>query len=303
MQDRKIYEEMSSIIGEALITRDVRMKDFTSIKTGGNARFMVAPDTSEKIRLIIKYLSDEQVPYLIIGNSTNLLFPDGGYEGVVIRIGPKLSKVGIKGNTVMSQAGASLASVASKALEESLSGLEFASGIPGTVGGGVAMNAGAYGGEMSQVVAETECITSKGEQIRLMGKDHEFAYRHSRIQAESLIVTVVTMILKMGDRNEIRSKMTEMNARRRDKQPLDMPSAGSVFKRPDGFYTGQLIQECGLKGYTIGGAQVSDKHCGFIVNLGNATSQDVLDLIKYVQKEVYDKKGVLLEPEVKIIGG
>lgn len=303
MLNKEIYDEMASILGETHISRDVPMKDFTSFRTGGNASFMVEPDTSDKIRRIVQYLSEKQLPYYIIGNGTNMLFPDDGYEGVVIRIGSQYGKIGINGTVVTAQAGASLAAIASKTLEEGLTGFEFASGIPGTVGGGVVMNAGAYGGEMSQVVLETACIDSRGDPARLQGEDHGFGYRRSRIQADGLIATEVTMAFEKGDRDEVRRKMAELNARRRDKQPLNLPSAGSVFKRPEGYYSGQLIQECGLKGHTIGGAQVSDKHCGFIVNIGNATSRDILDLIECVRKTVYEKKGVLLEPEVKIIGG
>ncbi|NLW03274.1 MAG: UDP-N-acetylmuramate dehydrogenase [Clostridiaceae bacterium] len=294
---------MVSILGEDSVARNVSMKEYTSIRTGGEARYLAEPATTEEVIKILQYLRENRQNFYVMGNGTNLVFPDSGYDGVVIRIGSKLSRIGHEGNRIMAQAGASLAAVSNMALDAGLKGFEFASGIPGTIGGAVAMNAGAYDGEMSHVVAETLCVDDKGRLIRLKGKEHAFGYRKSRIQTDGLVVLEVTLELTPGDKSCIKRRMEDFNGRRREKQPLNMPSAGSVFKRPEGYYAGQLIQECGLKGYTIGGAQVSDKHCGFIVNLGNATSQDVLDLIRYVRKTVYEKTGILLEPEVRIIGG
>jgi len=294
---------MVSILGEGSVARDVPMKEYTSIRTGGKARFFVEPDTTEKVLEILGYLREKNIDFYVMGNGTNLIFPDSGYDGVVIRIGGKLSRICHEGNRITAQAGASLTAVSARALEAGLEGFEFASGIPGTIGGAVAMNAGAYDGEMSHVVAETLCVDEKGEIIRLKGEEHAFGYRKSRIQTDGLVVLDVTLQLRPGDRAEIKRRMDDFNGKRQEKQPLNMPSAGSVFKRPEGNFAGKLIQECGLKGYTIGGAQVSDKHCGFIVNLGNATSKDVLDLIRYVRKTVYEKTGIMLEPEVRIIGG
>jgi len=303
LHDNAVFRDLISILGEAHVAQNVPMKEHTSIRTGGPARFFAEPDTVETVLGLLQYLRKRNISHYIMGNGTNVLFPDEGYEGVVIRIGNKISRITLEDNCITAQAGASLAAVSNKAFEASLEGLEFAFGIPGTVGGAVAMNAGAYGGEMSQVVTETLCVNGQGELIRLKGDEHEFGYRKSRIQTDALVVLEATMVLQPGDQTEIKNRMADFNSRRREKQPLNLPSAGSVFKRPEGFYAGQLIQECGLKGYTIGGAQVSDKHCGFIVNLGNATSRDVLELIKLVRKTVYEKTGVLLEPEVRIIGG
>lgn len=303
MDDNAVFRDLVSIVGEAHVAKNVPMKEYTSIRTGGPARFFAEPGTIETVLELLQYLRKRNINHYIMGNGTNLLFPDEGYEGVVIRIGNKLSRITLENNSITAQAGASLAAVSNRALEASLEGLEFASGIPGTIGGAVTMNAGAYGGEMSQVVAETLCVNGQGELVRLKGDEHGFGYRKSIIQTDALVVLETTMVLRHGDQAEIKNRMADFNSRRREKQPLNLPSAGSVFKRPEGFYAGQLIQECGLKGYTIGGAQVSDKHCGFIVNLGNATSRDVLELIKLVRKTVFEKTGVLLEPEVRIIGG
>lgn len=303
MTNKDILSELASILGRGSVMADVPMKDVTSIRTGGNARYMAWPDSVEKIRLLMRFLVVNSLRYVIAGNCTNMIFPDEGYDGVVVRLGPKFSRIDVFGEQISAQAGAPLSAVASRALSECLTGFEFASGIPGTVGGAVTMNAGAYGGEMSQVVIRTTCLREDGELIVLEGEDHDFSYRHSRIMDGGLVALDVTLSLSRGNREEILSRMDDFNTRRREKQPLDLPSAGSVFKRPVGNFTGQLVQECGLRGFRIGGAQVSEKHCGFIVNLGNATSRDVLDLIELVKKTVFEKKGVLLEPEVRIIGG
>lgn len=303
MEDNAVFKDLVSILGEDLVARDVPMKEHTSIRTGGLARFFVEPDSVGKILALLQYLRESQLNHYVMGNGTNLLFPDSGYDGVVVRLGGRFSQVTLENEKITAQAGAYLAAVSARAVEASLEGFEFASGIPGTIGGAVAMNAGAYGGEMSQVVSETLCIDDQGELIRLKSDEHAFGYRQSRVQTDKLIVLETTLTLRKGDQAAIKSRMADFNSRRREKQPLNMPSAGSVFKRPEGHYAGKLIQDCGLKGYTIGGAQVSDKHCGFIVNLGNATSRDVLELIKFVRKTVYEKTGVLLEPEVRIIGG
>lgn len=303
MQETDIYSKLIAIYPHYAILSDVSMKEYTTMRVGGKADFMVLADSTENIRKSVSLLSSLNVPFLIMGNGSNLVFSDNGYHGVIIKIGPGISNVEVDGEFITAEAGASLASVANLAMENSLSGLEFAYGIPGTIGGAVYMNAGAYNGEMKQVIAETLCVDMKGQYITLKGDEHNFSYRHSRLQEEDLICLKVKLKLNRGDKNEIKKKMHELNARRREKQPLNYPSAGSIFKRPPGSFAGKLIDECGLRGYRIGGAQISDKHCGFIINTGNATASDVLALIRHVQETVYKSSGKLLELEVKIIGG
>lgn len=303
MQKTDIYDKLSAIYSPDAILSDVSMKDHTTMKVGGLADFMVLADSIENIRKSVNLLNSLNVPYLIMGNGSNLVFSDNGYHGVIIKISPGISKTEVDGDIITAEAGASLSSVANLAMENSLSGLEFAYGIPGTIGGAAYMNAGAYDGEMKQVIIESLCIDGKGEFVTLRGEEHNFSYRHSRIQDDGLICLKVKLKLNRGDKEAIRTKMTELSAKRREKQPLNFPSAGSVFKRPPDSFAGKLIDECGLRGYRIGGAQISDKHCGFIINTGNATASDVLALIKHVQETVYKNFGKLLELEVKIIGG
>ncbi len=297
-----IINELSEICGLDAVLQNVSLKDYTSIKVGGNADVIVLPDSIEKIKDCITLLRKKNITYMIKGNGSNLVFSDEGFRGVIIEVCSKLSKIEVDGKYMVAEAGALLSQAANRALAHSLTGLEFASGIPGTVGGAAFMNAGAYDGDMSGVIVETLNLDREGNFVTLKGEEHGFSYRNSKIQQNDLICLRVTMKLQRGNPEEIRAKMKDLNARRREKQPLDMPSAGSVFKRPPGHYAGKLIQDCGLKGFSIGGAQVSEKHCGFIVNTGNATAKDIVDLISYIQKTVYEKTGVLLEPEVRIIG-
>lgn len=297
-----IINELSEICGLDAVLQNVSLKDYTSIKVGGNADVIVLPDSIEKIKDCITLLRKKNITYMIKGNGSNLVFSDEGFRGVIIEVCSKLSKIEVDGEYMVAEAGALLSQAANRALAHSLTGLEFASGIPGTVGGAAFMNAGAYDGDMSGVIVETLNLDREGNFVTLKGEEHGFSYRNSKIQQNDLICLRVTMKLQRGNPEEIRAKMKDLNARRREKQPLDMPSAGSVFKRPPGHYAGKLIQDCGLKGFSIGGAQVSEKHCGFIVNTGNATAKDIVDLISYIQKTVYEKTGVLLEPEVRIIG-
>ena len=303
LQEIDIYSKLSSVYTKDLILSDVPMKEHTTMRVGGNADFMVLADSIENIRKSVDLLSSESIPFMIMGNGSNLVFSDDGYHGVIIKFGPGLSKTEVEGDIITAEAGASLASVANLAMENSLTGLEFASGIPGTIGGAAYMNAGAFDSEMKQVIIETLCIDREGRFITLRGDEHNFSYRHSRMQEEDLICLKIKLKLNKGDKEKIKTRMNELNARRREKQPLNYPSAGSVFKRPPGCFAGKLIDDCGLRGYRIGGAQVSDKHCGFIINTGNATASDVVALIKHVQETVYNNSGKLLELEVKIIGG
>lgn len=303
MQDIDIYNKLTTIFPRDVILSGVSMKDYTTMKVGGKADYMVLADSIENIQKCVSHLSSLNVPFLIMGNGSNLVFTDNGYHGVIIRIGPAISKTEVDGEIITAEAGALLSSVANLAMENSLTGLEFAFGIPGTIGGAAYMNAGAYDGEMKQVIIESLCIDKEGRYITLRGDEHNFSYRHSRMQDEDLICLKVKLKLNRGNKEEIKAKMAELSARRREKQPLTYPSAGSIFKRPPGAFAGKLIDDCGLRGYRIGGAQVSDKHCGFIINTGNATASDVLALIKHVQETVYKNFGKLLELEVKIIGG
>ncbi len=303
MQETDYYTELKAICSEDAISTDVPMNEHTSMRVGGYADVMITPPSMEMLQRCITFLHDRGLKFLIMGNGSNIIFPDEGYRGIIVKIGPKLSKIEVKDTIIEAEGGASLAAVANKALEHALTGLEFASGIPGSIGGAAYMNAGAYDGEMKQVVTETLCLDRKGRFVTLRGEEHDFSYRHSRIQDEGLTCIRVVLQLQPGDKKAIQEKMNDLNTRRRDKQPLNFPSAGSVFKRPIGYFAGKLIEDAGLRGFSIGGAQVSDKHCGFIVNTGTATSSDVVALIRYVQKTVYEKTGIMLEPEVKIIGG
>ena len=298
-----IYSMLKSICDSCTILRDVSMKEHTTMKVGGKATFMIIPESIDCIQKIITSLGSLNIPFMKIGNGSNLIFPDTGYNGVIVKIGSALSTINIQDNIIVAMAGASLANVAHQAMEHSLTGMEFASGIPGSIGGAVCMNAGAYDGEMKQVVVETLCLNKDGSLITLKDDEHNFSYRNSRIQDEGMTCLQVRIRLKKGIKEDIQAKINDLNSRRREKQPLNYPSAGSIFKRPPGSFAGKLIDDCGLRGSKIGGAQISDKHCGFIVNTGKATAEDIISLIEHVQNTVYKSYGVKLELEVKIVGG
>lgn len=274
------------------------MKKYTSFRIGGPAKFLVLPDSAEEIVSCIKVCRESKIPFFIVGNGSNILVSDDGFDGAVIKTS-QCSEFYFNNNKVYAQCGVSLARLARAALELSMSGLEFAAGIPGSLGGAIYMNAGAYGRSMQDVVREVEFISGNGEIC--ISEEHEFAYRSSRYQKNSVIITSARLELYPGSYDEIKSKMQELSEKRIKMQPLNMPSAGSVFKRPDGFFTGKLIEECGLKGYTIGGACVSEKHAGFIVNKGGASCCDVKELIEHIKSQVYEKFGVLLETEIKFL--
>ena len=277
------------------------MSRHTTLKLGGPADYLAFPRNEEEIAALFAEADRNGIPVTVIGHGSNLLVLDGGIRGLVISIGKNMRQITREGNILTVQAGAMLGSAAAEAAEAGLTGLEFASGIPGTVGGGVTMNAGAYGGEMAQVVTRVRAIRPDGEKVLLSGEEMEFGYRHSAVTEKNLIVTEVTFELQPGDRTEIRAKMSELNARRAEKQPLDVPSAGSTFKRPEGNYAAALIDQCGLKGYSVGGAMVSRKHAGFLVNTGTS-SRDFLELMRQVAGIVEERTGIRLEPEVRIIG-
>ena len=277
------------------------MSEYTTLKLGGPADYLVFPRSEEEINALFSEAGAYNLPVTVIGHGSNLLVLDGGIRGLVISIEKNMRKISREGNTITAQAGAMLGSAALEAADAGLSGLEFASGIPGTVGGGVTMNAGAYDGEMAQVVTKVRGIYPGGKPVTLSRKEMDFGYRHSAVTKKNIIVTEVTFELREGDPAEIRAKMSELNARRAEKQPLDVPSAGSTFKRPEGFYAAALIDQCGLKGYSVGGARVSMKHAGFLVNTGTS-SRDFLELMRKVQQMVEERVGVKLEPEIRIIG-
>lgn len=274
------------------------MAGHTTFRIGGPADCFVQLEDEEQLRKVRRYLGLAGVPFFVLGNGSNLLVDDAGYRGVVLQIGQKMSDISVQGCHIIAKAGATLRQVAVAALEHGLAGFEFASGIPGTVGGGVVMNAGAYGGEMSQVVNQVRVVSKEGESMELDNDTMEFRYRGSVIRGSAFTVTEVTFRLEPGDREAIRAKMEELAARRREKQPLEYPSAGSTFKRPEGHFAGKLIMEAGFAGYRIGGAQVSEKHCGFVINTGDATARDVQALIKEIQARVKERFRVDLEPEI-----
>lgn len=280
---------------------EAMLKDYTSFKIGGKADIMVFPDSTIKFSNIIKFVNDNCIPFLVIGKGSNLLISDKGFNGIVINTCRFDNIELVDENTIKCQSGVSLSRLCRFALENSLTGLEFAFGIPGTAGGAAYMNAGAYGGEMKDVLISCEHITKDGKIEEFIGDELDLSYRHSVYSDSSNTVLSLTLKLKKGDKNEIKAKMDELMGRRRDKQPLEYPSAGSTFKRPEGYFAGALIEQCKLKGYTVGGAQVSEKHAGFVVNIGNATAEDVLAVIDHCRETVLSETGVTLEPEVKII--
>lgn len=278
------------------------MKAHTSFRIGGPADILVIPSDANQLEKVVKEARTEGIPLTIIGNGSNVLVKDKGIRGVVVKLGNALRSMECRGDKLNAEAGVSLAAIANKAAACGLTGLEFAVGIPGSLGGAVFMNAGAYDGEMRKVVAQVTVLTVEGKIEVLSNEDLEFGYRHSSIQDNGAIIISVEMQLAIGDINEIRAKMADFTNRRTTKQPLDIPNAGSMFRRPPGYYAGTLIEEAGLKGYMVGDAQVSTKHAGFVVNVGNATAADVLRLIGEVQDKVYAHAGVRLEPEVRIYG-
>lgn len=281
---------------------DEPMKEHTSFKIGGPAELFFVPATVEDLERMLTYCHNEEISTYIMGNGSNLLVGDKGYKGVIIQVFRNLSEVRIEGNHVHAEAGVLLSKLANVICEAKLEGFEFASGIPGTLGGAVYMNAGAYGGEIKDVLISSKVLSRQGEIKVLSNEALELGYRHSALMDAGDIVLSAEIGLEPGESASIRDKMDDLNQRRKDKQPVEKPSAGSTFKRPEGYYAGKLIMDAGLRGYQIGGAQVSEKHCGFVVNTGNATGKDVIALIDYIQKAVKAQFEVDLEPEVRMIG-
>ena len=283
------------------VIRNAPMRDYTTLKLGGPADWLAFPRNAEEIAGLFREARAAGLPVTVIGHGSNLLVLDGGIRGLTIRIGRNMRDIRRDGNRLTVQAGAMLASAAAAAADAGLAGLEFASGIPGTVGGGLAMNAGAYGGEMSMVTAGAEGLTSDGKTVRMTPEDLAFGYRKSSVQHSGIIITEAVFELQPGNGEAIREKMAELNRRRAEKQPLDQPSAGSTFKRPEGGFAAALIDQCGLKGFRNGGAMVSSKHAGFLINRGTS-SRDFLNLMQYVADTVWNRTGIRLEPEIRVIG-
>ena len=287
-----------------MITREQElMSRHTSFKVGGPARFYLIPENEGEVCEALDFADVRQLPFMIVGNGSNLLVADSGYQGVVIEIGEQLSDFSVaEGGLVTVGAGMRLTAMASRLAGLGLAGFEFAGGIPGTVGGGITMNAGAYGGEIKDCLKEITVMTSAGERKVVKAEDLQLSYRHSILQEKDWVVLSATFAFEQGDPEAIREQIRELNEKRREKQPLEYPSAGSTFKRPEGHFAGKLIEDAGLRGYAVGDAQVSEKHCGFVVNLGEATATQVYELIEHVQGVVKEKFGVELEPEVRLIG-
>lgn len=302
MDKIKIYNELAKIISKDAILLDEPMKDHTSIKTGGLADIMVMPGSIKDIQSVVEICKENNAPYFIMGNGSNILVRDKGMRCVVIKLGDRFANIIIDENIVVAQVGVLLSILSEKIMAKSLKGFEFANGIPGTLGGAITMNAGAYGGEMKDIVKSAKVLDTKGEIITLSPEELEFGYRTSVIQSRAYIVLEVEMEFEKGNYEEIVAITKDLTEKRTAKQPLNLPSCGSVFKRPPGHFAGKLIEDSGLKGKKMGGAQVSELHCGFIVNIDNATTNDVLSLIKLIQKTVKYKFGVQLKTEVKIIG-
>lgn len=298
---KQIYETLCGICGAAHVLVREPMSRHTTFRTGGPADLLVQPE-AEQIAPILEVCRNEEIPWTVIGNGSNLLVGDGGIRGVVLEIGKQMSDVVIEGTVITAGAGAMLSSIASRAAAAELTGMEFASGIPGSLGGAVVMNAGAYGGEMKDILQKVTVLTPDGTVQTLSVEELELSYRHSIIPEKGYLVISAVLKLQPGSADEIQSIMDDLKEKRVSKQPLEYPSAGSTFKRPEGYFAGKLIQDAGLRGFRVGGAQVSEKHCGFIINRDQATSTDICQLMQQVSEIVYEKFGVRLEPEVKKIG-
>lgn len=309
---------LEEIVGKENLLKDVPMSRYTTFRAGGNASYLVHVESEERLTVLLKFLKETDTPYYILGNGSNLLVSDQGYDGVVIKLCGDFSKItwtkpageeavpgeGTRSAAAVCLAGAAvtLTHMAQKAAEYSLAGMEFAYGIPGTIGGAVVMNAGAYGGEMCQVVDFVRLLDGDLQAVTLKGEEMAFGYRTSILKKKAYVVLSVGLKLFPGEKKEIAAKMNTNMSARKEKQPLEYPSAGSTFKRPEGYFAGKLIQDAGLKGCRIGGAQVSEKHCGFVINTGKATAADIYHLICHVQSKVREMSGVTLEPEVILLG-
>ena len=298
-----IRKELGERIPGVCIEENVPMAQYTSFRAGGKARMMVIPADAEQLSAVLGVLSGSGVQYMVLGNGTNILVKDSGYDGVIVKIGSGFDYVWQEGCRLVCGSGTRMSVAAKAALEGGLSGFEFASGIPGFTGGAVFMNAGAYGGEMKDILRRAKIVSKDGSREFYMTADElEMGYRHTKLHDTGDIVTEVEFVLEEGNRTQIKAKMSELMEKRNSKQPVNFPSAGSFFKRPEGYFAGKLIQDAGLKGLSVGGAQVSELHSGFIINRGGATATDILQLMEMIQARVFDEFGVRLETEVRIIG-
>lgn len=302
MSSIDILSSITEIVGAGNVLMDEQMKCHTTFRVGGPADFFVKPQNERQLAGVIRYLDEYKIPFFILGNGSNLLVSDSGYRGVIIALSEGFDDISVSGNFIFTQAGAMLSRVSAFARDNSLTGMEFASGIPGSIGGAVFMNAGAYGGEMKDIVDTVTVMDYSGNIFVLKNSDMDFGYRHSVVEEKKLIVLSTVLRLSKGDRSVITGRMKELGESRISKQPLEYPSAGSTFKRPEGYFAGKLIMDAGLRGKSIGGAQVAEKHCGFIINKGGATAKDIAQLIRYVQNEVKCMFGVSIEPEVRFLG-
>lgn len=297
-----MLEQLREILDEERVLPDEPMKFHTTFRVGGPARYLVEPQSVPELHAVIDLCHTQKMPWYIVGNGSNLLVSDEGYDGVVIHLFRNVSGMRAEETRLVLQAGVQTVRAAKFALEHSLTGLEFASGIPGTIGGAMVMNAGAYGGEMKDVVRRVRVLLPDGTEQNYSGDEMQFGYRRSRVAAEGGIVLEAELELAEGESESIRARMEELKQKRLAKQPLEYPSAGSTFKRPEGYFAGKLIEDAQLRGFRVGGAQVSEKHCGFVINRGDATASQIWELIGEVQRRVYEQSGVRLEPEVKLLG-
>ena len=299
--NQQFLEKLKTIVGEEHFSLEEPLKKHTTFRIGGPAEAFVSPDLVQ-LPLIVRLCKEYDISYTVIGNGSNLLVGDKGIRGLVIELGKPAEEIAVIGNKMIVGAGTMLGKAASAAAARGLTGMEFAAGIPGSIGGAVVMNAGAYGGEMKDIIESVTVIDEEGQELELSLEELELSYRHSCIIEKHYLVTEVTLQLQRGEEEAIRARMAELREQRMAKQPLEYPSAGSTFKRPEGYFAGKLIMDAGLKGYRVGGAQVSEKHAGFVINTGDATAADVRGLITDVAAQVKEKFGVTLEPEVKMIG-
>lgn len=299
---KNLYQKLTEWMPEERVKKEEPMRLHTTFRVGGPADLFVSPNSVEEVCKVTALCREEGVQYYIMGNGSNLLVSDQGYRGVIIQFYKEMNDISVEGTLLRAQAGALLSAVANRALSESLTGFEFAAGIPGTLGGACVMNAGAYGGEMKDVLKAVTVLTQEGEVLTLSNEELELGYRTSVIARKHYIVLEAEIALSEGKKEEIQAVMDDLKERRITKQPLEYPSAGSTFKRPEGYFAGKLIQDAGLRGFQVGGAQVSEKHCGFVINKDHATAAEIAELIRQVSERVEAQFGVKLEPEVKRLG-